>query len=77
MTVDFVGHVHRYVAAVPPWLQVLLFYYLAVVLGSWARGRFLENRGFWLAAVFLVLAVVLAARATAMLYAEFFEQPYY
>jgi len=76
MSVDIVGEVRRFVAAIPPWLQVLLFYYLAVVLGCWARGRFSEKRGFWLAAICLVAAVVLAARATAMLYAEFFEQSY-
>jgi uncharacterized membrane protein SirB2 len=76
MTVDVVGQVRHYIATVPPWLQVLLFYYLAVILGSWARGRFSEKRGFWLAAVCLIVAVVLAARATAMLYAEFFEQSY-
>jgi hypothetical protein len=76
MTVDVVGQVRHYIAAVPPWLQVLLFYYLAVVLGSWARGRFSEKRGFWLAAFCLIVAVVLAARATAIVYAEFFEQSY-
>ena len=76
MSVDVVLEARRFVAAIPSWLQVLLFYYLAVVLGSWARGRFSEKRGFWLAAICLVVAVVLAARATAMLYAEFFEQSY-
>ena len=69
---DVVGEVRRYVAVVPPWLQMVLFYYLAVVLGSWARGRFLEKRGFWIAVVALMLAVFLAARATGMLYGEFF-----
>ena len=73
---DVVGQVRYYLALVPPWLQVLLFYYLAVVLGSWARGRFSEKRGFWLATLSLVVAVLLAARATAILYAEFFEQSY-
>ena len=73
---DVVGQFRHYIAAVPPWLQVLLFYYLAVVLGSSARGRFADKRGFWLAAFCLIAAVVLAARATSMLYAEFFEQSY-
>ena len=73
MTVDVVGELQHYVAAIPPWLQVLVFYYLAVVLGSWARGRFLEKRGFWLAVLALTLAVFLATRATAMLYSVFFE----
>lgn len=73
---DVVGDLQRYIAGVPPWLQVLLFYYLAVVLGSWARGRFTEKRGFWFAAFCLIVAVVLAARATGILYAEFFEQSY-
>jgi hypothetical protein len=72
MTVDLVGELRYYVAAIPPWLQVLLFYYLAVVLGSWARGRFLEKRAFWLAVLALTLAVFLAARATSMLYTVFF-----
>jgi hypothetical protein len=73
MTVDVVGELQRFVAAIPAWLQVLLFYYLAVVLGSWARGRFVEKRGFWLAVLALTMAVFLAARATGMVYGVFFE----
>ncbi len=69
---DLVGELQHFVAAIPPWLQVLLFYYLAVVIGSWARGRFLEKRAFWTAVLALTLAVFLAARATSMLYVVFF-----
>ncbi len=70
---DFVGELQHYVAAIPPWLQVLIFYYLAVVIGSWAWGRFIEKRGVLLTALGLTLAVFLAARATSMLYSVFFE----
>jgi hypothetical protein len=75
MTVDLVGELQHYVAAIPAWLQVPLFYYVAVLLGSWARGRFLEKRSFWMAVLALTLAVFLAARATSMLYVVFFGPP--
>ena len=71
---DLVGQLQHYVAAVPFWLQVLVSYYLAAVLGSWALSRFSERRGLWLAVLCMATAAFLALRATGMLYAVLFER---
>ena len=58
-----------YLSVVPPWLQVLISAYLAIVLANAAMGRVRERRGMLIAVVLFLVAVVFALRAGSVLMA--------
>ncbi len=71
---DFsISHVLRqiegYLSVVPPWLQVLISAYLAVVLATSAMGRVRERRGLLIAVLIFLVAVLLGLRAGSILMA--------
>jgi hypothetical protein len=71
---DFsISHVLRqidgYLSVVPPWLQVLISAYLAIVLATAAMGRVRERRGLLIAVVLFLVAVLLGLRAGSVLMA--------
>jgi len=71
---DFsISHVLRqideHVAVIPPWLQVLISAYLAVVIASAAMGRVRERRGMLIAVILFLVAVVFGLRAGSILMA--------
>ena len=51
----------------PPWLQILVFAYLAIVLGSWSIDKLRERRGVALAALAMAVAAFLGLRAAFLL----------
>jgi hypothetical protein len=51
----------------PPWLQIILFGYLGVVLMQWAINRLFERRSVLLFVIYLAAAVFFTARAVSML----------
>lgn len=70
MPIDFrelLHQLHLITSAIPSWLQVVLSYYFAVVIASWAKGRISERRGLLAAGLAVLLAAFLALRATSML----------
>ena len=68
-----ISHVLRqidgYLSVVPPWLQVLISAYLAIVLANSAMGRARERRGLLIAVVLFLVAVLLGLRAGSVLMA--------
>ena len=71
-SMDFsISHVLRqidgYLSVVPPWLQVLISAYLAVVIATAAMGRVRERRGMLIAVILFLVAVVLGLRAGSIL----------
>jgi hypothetical protein len=54
----------------PPWLQIILFGYLGIVLMQWAIDRLLERRGVLLFVIYLAAAVFFTVRAVSMLVAR-------
>lgn len=56
-----------YVAMIPPWLQVVLSYYLAIVLASWGRSRIVARKRILPAVIGFAIAALLALRATSIL----------
>ena len=60
-------HIKLYLAVIPPWLQVVLSGYLAVVLAGMGSNRIKERRGLVLATVLLAIAAGLAYHAITML----------
>jgi hypothetical protein len=52
---------------VPPWLQVVIFGYLSVVLMTSTVDKFRERRSLLLAVAYLVVAVLFGLRATLVL----------
>jgi hypothetical protein len=70
---DSISHVLRqidgYLSVVPPWLQVLISAYLAIVLATSAIGRVRERRGLLIAVILFLVAVVLGLRAGSVLMA--------
>jgi hypothetical protein len=51
----------------PPWLQIILFGFLGIVLMQWAIDRQLgERRGFLLFVIFLAAAVFFSVRAVSL-----------
>ncbi|HSD09709.1 MAG TPA: hypothetical protein VLF14_01905 [Candidatus Binatia bacterium] len=61
-----------YVAMIPAWLQVVVSYYLAIVLAGWGRGRIAAKRRFLPAVIAFAIAASLALRATSILSAFLF-----
>jgi hypothetical protein len=51
----------------PPWFQIVVFAYLAVVLTSWSIDKLRERRGIALAAIAMALAAFLGLRAAFLL----------
>jgi hypothetical protein len=51
----------------PPWFQIIVFAYLAVVLASWSIDKLRERRGVTLAAIAMALAAFLGLRAAFLL----------
>jgi len=73
-SMDFsISHVLRqidgYLSVIPPWLQVLISAYLAIVLATAAMGRARERRGLLIAVVLFLVAVLLGLRAGSVLMA--------
>ncbi len=64
MLSSFYEVVGRYI---PPWLQVILFSYLAIVLITWSMDKFRERRGVLLGVIYLSAAVFLAEQAVMIL----------
>jgi hypothetical protein len=58
---------HTYVSMVPSWLQVVLSYYLAIVLTGWGRNRIAAKKRFLPAVIGFAIAALLALRATSIL----------
>jgi hypothetical protein len=56
-----------YVSMVPPWLQVVVSYYFAIVLAGWGRNRIAAKKRFLPAVVGFALAALLAVHATSIL----------
>ena len=54
-------------ALFPPWLQIVLFGFVGVVLMEWAMERLAEHRGLLRFLIYLTTAVVFSFRATALL----------
>jgi hypothetical protein len=48
---------------IPPWLQAILFSYLAIVLITWSMDKFRERRGIVLGIIYLSAAVFFAEQA--------------
>ena len=70
MNVDYrqlIYLLHTYVSMVPPWLQVVVSYYLAIVLAGWGRNRIAAKKRFLPAVIGFALAALLALRATSIL----------
>jgi len=70
MDIDYRHLLHLldlYVAMIPPWLQVVLSYYLAIVLTSWGRGRIVARKRILPAVIGFAIAALLALRATSIL----------
>jgi len=61
--------IDRYASVVPPWLQILVASYLAVVLATTASGRVRERRGLLVSVILFVIAALLAVRAGSLLVA--------
>jgi len=57
---------NTYVSMIPPWLQVVLSYYLAIVLASWGRNRIAAKKRFLPAVIGFAIAGLLALRATSI-----------
>jgi hypothetical protein len=49
---------------IPPWLQVVIFGYLSVMLMTWGVEKFSERQGLLLAVVYLPAAVFFCVQAT-------------
>ena len=49
---------------IPPWLQVVIFGYLSVVLMTWGADKFKERRSLLLAVVYLAAALLFGLQAT-------------
>ena len=68
-----ISHVLRqidgYLSVVPPWLQVLISAYLAVVIASAAMGRVRERRGLLITVLLFLVAVMFGLRAGSLLMA--------
>jgi len=60
---------HAYLSMIPSWLQVVLSYYLAIVLTSWGRNRIAAKKRFLPAVIGFAIAGLLALRATSILMA--------
>ncbi len=58
---------HTYISMIPSWLQVVLSYYLAIVLASWGRNRIAAKKRFLPAVIGFGIAAFLALRATSIL----------
>jgi len=56
-----------YLLMIPSWLQVVLSYYLAIVLASWGRNRIAAKKRFLPAVIGFAIAGLLALRATSIL----------
>ena len=56
-------HIRVALAVIPPWLQVVLSGYLAVVLAGMGSNRVKERRGLLLATILLAIAAALALHA--------------
>jgi hypothetical protein len=50
----------------PPWLQIILFGFLGIVLMQWAIDRQLERRGLLLFVIFLTAAVFFSVSAISL-----------
>jgi hypothetical protein len=59
--------IDSYLAVVPPWLQVVLSAYLAIVLAGMGSGRVKERRGLFVAVLLFAIAALLALRALSLL----------
>ena len=57
----------EYLPMVPPWLQVLISAYLAIVLATAAMGRIRERRGMLISVILFVVAVLFGLRAGSLL----------
>ena len=66
---DLAYLLHTYVSMVPPWLQVVVSYYLAIVLANWGRNRIAAKKRFLPAMIGFTMAALLAFRATNILMA--------
>ena len=51
----------------PPWLQIILFGYLGIVLMQWAMNKLAERRGFLLFVIYLAAAVFFTIRSVFLL----------
>ena len=58
---------HAYVSMIPSWLQVVLSYYVAIVLASWGRNRIAAKKRFLPAVIGFGIAGLLALHATSLL----------
>jgi hypothetical protein len=58
---------NTYVSMIPSWLQVVLSYYVAIVLVSWGRNRIAAKKRFLPAVIGFAMAAFLALRATSIL----------
>ena len=63
---------NTYVAMVPAWLQVVVSYYLAIVLTGWGRERIAAKKRFLPAVIAFAIAASLALHATSILMAFLF-----
>jgi len=52
---------------IPPWLQVVLFGYLSVVLMTWGADKFKERRSLLLAVIYVAAALFFGLQATFIL----------
>jgi hypothetical protein len=52
---------------IPPWLQVVLFGYLSVVLMTWSADKFKERRNLLLAVIYVAAALFFGLQATFIL----------
>ena len=66
---DLLRQVDLFIAMIPPWLQVVVSYYLAIVLIGWGRGRIAAQKRFLPAVIGFAIAALLALRATSILMA--------
>ncbi len=70
MNVDYrhlIYLLNTYVSMVPAWLQVVVSYYLAIVLASWGRNRIAAKKRLLPAVFGFAIATLLALRATSIL----------
>jgi hypothetical protein len=58
---------NTYVSMIPPWLQVVLSYYVAIVLVGWGRNRIAAKKRFFPVVIGFALAALLALHATSIL----------
>jgi hypothetical protein len=64
--------IDTYVAMVPAWLQVVLAYYLAIVLTGWGRSRIAAKKRLLPAVIAFAIAAALAVHATSLVMAILF-----